>query len=383
MNIRDFKESLDYLVRATSTGERMTPFIWGHAGVGKTSLMKQYAKEKNYRFFAFYLGTQSDTGDILGLAEFVRNKEGEAVATKFATPAWLKETIDYCESNPGSGAIIFLDEFNRARRDILQGMFSFALDGRFHTVQLPSNCYIVAAGNPPTDEYFVTDTDETALMGRFIHVKLEPTVQEWLDYAKESGINSNVIEFIRNQPQLLQDNRKDFKLPVKVDPRAIERWSRIMDQNPPTHLLEQLMHGVIGLERTVAYQQFLANQDKPLTGAEVLAGAKTNLIKKWSDPLNTTASLINLTCENLHACLKELDSNKTLLSKTEKRNLMNFLEMIPKDIAYSCLDKITKDRVEGQYNQTWKDFYDDETGYKRQILELARTLIDFRKKSIA
>ncbi len=374
MNIRDFKASLDYLVRATNSGERMTPFIWGHAGVGKTSLMKQYAKEKNYRFFAFYLGTQSDTGDILGLAEFVRNEKGEAVATKFATPAWLKETIDYCNENPDSGAIIFLDEFNRARRDILQGMFSFALDGRFHTTQIPSNCHIVAAGNPPTDEYFVTDTDETALMGRFVHVKLEPTTTEWLEYAKETGINSNVIEFIRNQPQLLQDNRKDFNLPVKVDPRAIERWSRIMEQNPPQNLLEQLMHGVIGLERTVAYQQFLAQQKKPLTVDEILSGKKTKLIEKWSNPADTVASLLNLTCENLHVGLKERHATKALLSKKEQKNLMEFLELVPKDIAYACIDKITKDRIDGNLNVVWQDFFDGAT-YKQRVIDLVKTFV--------
>ena len=375
MNIRDLKDSLDYLIRSTKAGERMTAFIWGHAGVGKTSLMKQYSKARGYKFFPFYLGTQSDTGDILGLAEFVRNEAGEAVATKFAVPAWLKETIDYCNENPDSGAIIFLDEFNRARRDILQGMFSFCLDGRFHTIQLPNNCYVVAAGNPPTDEYFVTDTDETALMGRFIHVKLEPTTTEWLEYAKETGINSSVIEFIRNQPQLLQDNRKDFNLPIKVDPRAIERWSHIMEQNPPQHLLEQLMQGVIGLERTVAYQQFLAHQDKPLTGEEVLAAKKTKLIEKWSNPVDITASLLNLTCENLHNHLKALNIAKTLLTKEEKKNLMVFLEALPKDIAFSCIDKITKDRIDGQLNETWKDFFDDEKGYKSRIINLVRAAL--------
>ena len=372
MNIREFKESLDYLVCATKKGERMTPFIWGHAGVGKTSLMKQYAKAKGLKFFAFYLGTQSDTGDILGLAEFVRNEAGEAVATKFAIPAWLKETIDYCNANPDFGAIIFLDEFNRARRDILQGMFSFALDGRFHTIQLPPNCHIVAAGNPPTDEYFVTDTDETALMGRFIHVKLEPTTQEWLEYAKEQGINSNVIEFIRNQPALLQDSRKDFKLPVKVDPRAIERWSHIMDQNPPPHILEQLMHGVIGLERTVAYQQFLASQDKPLTGEEILSGKKVKQIQKWSSPVDAQASLLNLTCENLHVLMKTMNAAKTLMTKKEQKNVIEFLELIPKDIAYICFDKITKDRVEGELNATWLDFFNGGE-YKQRCLDLVRS----------
>src|SRR5579859_2802626 len=147
MNIKDLKDSLDYLFKA-----QLTPFVWGHAGVGKTSTFKQYAQEKGYKFFAFYLGTQSDIGDILGLQGFVKDENGTEVATQFAIPRWIKETIDYCNKNPESGAVIFLDEFNRGRRGILAGMFSLALDKTFHTVKLPKNCYIAAAGNPPTDE---------------------------------------------------------------------------------------------------------------------------------------------------------------------------------------------------------------------------------------
>jgi hypothetical protein len=367
MNISDFKASLDYLVRA-----ELTPFIWGHAGIGKTSVVEQYAKDKGYKFFAFYLGTQSDTGDILGLAEFVRDSKGRAVATEFAMPLWLRETIEYCEANPDSGAVIFLDEFNRARRDILQGMFSFALNKKFHTIQLPKNCHVIAAGNPPTDEYFVTDIDETALMGRFVHIKLEPTVQEWVDYAKAKEINSNLIGFIRNQPQLLEENRKDFKLPVKVDRRAFERLDKLFRLNTPQHLLSQLMQGIIGLERTVAYEQYLQNQDKPLSGAEVLTGEKLSVIEKWSNPKDTVASLLRLTCENLHQHLKNLNVNKTLLTKKQQKHLMEFLDVLPKDIAYACIDKITKDRIDGQLNETWKDFFNGDT-YRAKMIDLVKT----------
>ena len=266
MNIQQFSESLDYLVQA-----ELTPFIWGHAGIGKTSIIKQYAKRKGFKFFAFYLGTQSDIGDILGLADFVRDENGTVIATKFATPEWLKNTIDYCEKNPNSGAVIFLDEFNRARRDILSGMFSLALDKTFHTLKLPKNCHIIAAGNPPTDEYFVTDVNETALMARFVHVKLEPTFEEWVTYAQDAGIDNNLIGFLKNQPELLEQNHTDFQLPVK-DRRAYERLDRLFKLKTPAHLLEQLMAGIIGLERTVAYLQYIAKADKPLSGEAVLEG---------------------------------------------------------------------------------------------------------------
>lgn len=362
MNIKDLKVSLDYLIKAG-----LTPFIWGHAGIGKSTAVKQYAENKGYRFFPFYLGTQSDLGDILGLQEFVRDTNGRAYATAFAIPEWLHNTIKYCNENPDSGAIIFLDEFNRARRDILNGMFSLALDKTFHTVKLPNNCHIIAAGNPPTDEYFTTDVNETALMARFVHIKLEPTVNEWIDFAKQREINSTLIEFIRNQPELLEAKGSEFQLPVKPDRRSYERLDRLFRLNTPPLLLEQLMHGIIGLERTVAYMQFLKEQDKPLTGVEILTGQKRNLIEKWSDSKDVLASLLNLSCDNLKLELTKRDEAKTLLNDIEKSNLTWFLTTISKDISFSFMKGLVGN------NGVLKDYYADPK-YEKSLVKMIKTI---------
>jgi AAA domain (dynein-related subfamily) len=362
MNIADLKASLDYLTKA-----ELTPFIWGHAGVGKTTSVKQWAESHGYQFFAFYLGTQSDSGDILGLYEFVRNSEGKAESVDYAIPQWLFNAITYCNENPDSGAVIFLDEFNRGRRDIMQGMFSFALDKKFHTIQLPKNCYIIAAGNPPTDEYFTTDVDDTALMARFVHIKLEPTFSEWVDYAKTRNFEQTLIGFIQEQPQLLEEVRTEFKLPVKVDRRAFERLNRLFAIRTPSNLLEQLMFGIIGLERTVAYQQYLKESDKPLTGIEILCNSKWTLVEKWCAPENVAASFLNLSCDNLIEEITKLNTLSQNLNKTEKSNLMTFLSTIPKDISFPLIKKLVQNG-----NSVFKDFYMDPL-YEVQMQDLVKS----------
>jgi AAA domain (dynein-related subfamily) len=360
MNIKDFKESLEFLTKA-----ELTPFIWGHAGIGKSSIVKQYAESMGFKFFPFYLGTQSDIGDVLGLAEFTENQDGSK-STVFAKPKWMQELIEYCEENPASGAIIFLDEFNRARRDILSGMFSLALDKTFHTIRLPKNCHVIAAGNPPTDEYFTTDINETALMARFAHVKLDPTFEEWLEYAKTKNFNPTLIEFYRNQPDLLEDKRQDYKLPVKVDRRSSERLNKLFDVKTPYYLIEQLMIGIIGLERTVAYQQFLKDSDKPLTAEEVLTGQKRHLIEKWSNPKDISGSLLNLTCENVMEFVKNRSKNEVLLPVDEKNHLMSFIELVPKDIAFPLIEKIVRLRT-----KLCLDFFSDPS-YETRLQEIIR-----------
>lgn len=337
MNIKNLQESLDYLVKA-----ELTPFIWGHAGIGKSSVVKAYAKSKGFHFFPFYLGTQSDLGDILGLADFVRDENGTAVATTFATPKWLRDTIKYCEENPDSGAIIFLDEFNRARRDILNGMFSLALDKTFHTIKLPKNCHIIAAGNPPTDEYFTTDVNETALMARFVHIKLEPSVEEWVEYAKTIEIRSSLVGFIQAQPQLLEEARSQFVLPVKVDRRSFERLDKLFKIGTPESVVKNLMPGIIGLERTVAYELYLKETDKPLTAKEVLIEGRFDKIREWSQEGNVMSSYLNITRDNVKSYL----SQDIVLSEVEQLNFVKFLQECPIDISYSCLHDLLKAQTE-------------------------------------
>jgi len=331
MNITDLKSSLEYLFKA-----QVTPFIWGHAGVGKSTIVKQYANDKGYKFFPFYLGTQSDLGDILGLASFVKDKNGSEIATTFATPLWLKEMIEYCENNPKSGAIIFLDEFNRARRDVLNGMFSLALDKTFHTIVLPKNCHVVAAGNPPTDEYITTNVDETALMARFAHIKLEPTFNEWVAYAKANTFEPTLISFLQDQPELLEEPRSDYQLPVKCDRRAYERINRLFSVNTPMNLLEQLMAGIIGVERLVAYNLHLTRSDKPLSWEQVVNGNKLGVIREWSNPKDIKSSLLSVTCNNIVDAFKNIKE----LTETQADNLTVFLETAPREVSYVLITKL-------------------------------------------
>lgn len=335
MNIKDFQNSLDYIFEA-----QLSAFIWGHAGIGKTSIVKQYAKQKNWHFFPLYLGTQADLGDILGLAMEVRDKDGTPIATKFAPPEWIVNTIKYCEENPDSGAIIFLDEFNRARRDVLQGMFSLALDKTFHTIKLPKNCHIIAAGNPPTDEYHVTDVDETALMSRFLHIKLEPTLQEWVHFAKNTETEATLISFIQEQPGMLEDSRTGFELPIKVDRRSYERLDRLFKLKTPTLILEQLMPGIIGLERTVAYQLHCKKQESALTSLQIFKGEGFERLAAWSEPGDIKASLLNASSDNLVEAITAHDKAGTKLTEEEQENMVRFLETMPKDIAYVTMTKL-------------------------------------------
>src|SRR5271165_2034424 len=124
MNIETLKESLPFLIKA-----EIPALLMGHHGVGKTQGTIQFAKETGSFCRIVNLGNL-EVGDVIGLADFLKDDKGQNVATKFMVPDWVKELKEFCEKNPDKVGILFLDEINRARRDVLQCVFPLLLEKR-------------------------------------------------------------------------------------------------------------------------------------------------------------------------------------------------------------------------------------------------------------
>jgi MoxR-like ATPase len=149
-----------------------TPNIIGLHGTGKSSVVYQWAAENGYKVSERRLGQMADAGDLIGLQEFIRDtKTGNATHTKHVLPDWFPR-----EEN----TIVFLDEVNRAHKDLLQAVFELVYDKSLAGVKLPKNCHVVAASNPATDDYAVLDFSDSAFQDRFVHIQFTPTKEEWL-----------------------------------------------------------------------------------------------------------------------------------------------------------------------------------------------------------
>lgn len=331
MDIKTFKKALPYLMKA-----KVASLVWGRHGIGKSETAKQFADELGYKFMYLNLGTQ-DVGDLLGLPDFDTDDKGRKIATKHFTPNWLKEIIDYCTNNPKSGAILALDEMNRARRDVLQAVFPLVLEGRMHTTYLPNNCYIMAMSNPNTEDYIVTDIADKAFMDRFCHIKLDPTVSEWLDYAEKSDTDPDIIEFIRTQPELLENKTEDFNYEeVKPSRRSYKALDRLKKQDMPFNLLQELSYGLIGMAATTAFIESIKNTDKPLSAEDILKhfNKHKKRVEQYSDhATGGRMDLLKATSDNILKYVKSKD--KTKFTAVEGDNLMKFLKAIPADLCYS------------------------------------------------
>ena len=88
----------------------------GRHGIGKSQILTEYFHDKGMNVVALFLGQMSDPGDLIGLP----TKNTETRKTDFMPPYWFP-----VDSKP---IVLFLDELNRARREVLQTSMDLALN---------------------------------------------------------------------------------------------------------------------------------------------------------------------------------------------------------------------------------------------------------------
>ena len=93
----------------------------------------------------------------------------ETGKTIFMPPYWFPT-----DNQP---VVLFLDELNRARPEILQTIMDLALNRKLAGRELPAGSRIVSAVNDG-EEYQLTDLDP-ALVSRFNIYNFRPTIGEW------------------------------------------------------------------------------------------------------------------------------------------------------------------------------------------------------------
>lgn len=233
----------------------------GNHGIGKSEILTNYFADKGMKVVALFLGQMADPGDLIGLP----HKNEKTGKTEFMPPYWFP--ID------GKPIVLLLDELNRARPEILQTIMDLALNRKLAGRELPEGSRIISAVNDGS-QYQLTDLDP-ALVSRFNIVTFQPTVQEWLLWAKKTSLDHRVISFIEENPLWLDKDpdRKenaDTGLDKTPDRRAWKRVSDIVsgsDDISPAQI--KTISSIVGAKAAAAFIKSISAK-KLITGKEVL-----------------------------------------------------------------------------------------------------------------
>ncbi len=319
MNITGLKKVLPLLLK-----NNIVPYLHGAQGIGKTSSIRQYAKENGYKFIPLYLATQ-EPGDLVGLL----HKDESSGTVSHLPPEWIKE------AQTGKG-IIFLDEFNRAHPDVLQLMFPFVQTGKIHRQSIGEEWKIIVAGNYQNEKFTVTDVSDRALLSRFCHIEIEPEATEFAAFCEENGALV-IAEFIRHNPAMLMEDpgtRLDKKS-IPYDPRAwFEKVNPLLSEDLGNFKYE-VISGCVGQTAAAGLFSFINDNKEKIKMTDILDSFSKNesRIKNLKDRTDLLGNVLDEIVFNL-------EKNKELLDKKRSDNLKNFLCLIPLEVSMSFIDRI-------------------------------------------
>lgn len=248
----------------------------GPTGVGKSQLAAQTAKDLELPFIDVRGSTMSE-GDVGGYPDIEGMKETGVMT--FCMPSWF---VRSCREP----VVLMLDEMNRSLPGVQQSFFQLVLDRELgndkdgNPYKLHPQTRVFAAINHGS-EYDVNEMDP-ALLRRFWVVDLDPSNQDWIDWAGPAGIDPVTIDFIRNHPEHLRVDVGGLE-PGTVAPNPAS-WHRLDESLrhmglAPSDLagtgdpaLYSLSTGFVGTEASIAYTEFIKRYERVISAEDVITG---------------------------------------------------------------------------------------------------------------
>ena len=221
-------------------------FIHGLTGDGKSDRVKEIDPK------VLDIELVNETPETINGRAVYNESTDEIIDIK---PVWLVKLERLCED--GELHILFFDELTNATKQTQAVIFKIVLE-RFvnNRWPLPENARIVAAGNDRNESSVAHDLAEP-LFGRFAHIYIKTTVENWMPWAVRKRINPYVMEFLANNDLYLSTVYTGSE--GYADPRRWEMVSRVLDSSDNDFAL---IEPIVGRETAEAFIRFFRAQEE-------------------------------------------------------------------------------------------------------------------------
>jgi hypothetical protein len=264
--------------------------IEGEAGLGKTSVVMQFAEENGLQMVKRNLAEIEDLGDLVGfpLKQFQlckAIKDGETECIWVDEPAVMdyqkqgynftgKKRMTYCPpewvADKPDGGILFLDDFSRADSRMIQAAMEIINRQQYLSWSLPKDWHIIMSSNPDNGSYMVNSQD-IAHQTRYCTIEMKFDVECWARQAEKDQIDGRCINFMLKHPELM----KDDAIKEGINPRAMtnffNRISFLGDFEKSLGKVQEIGESSIGHTVTTTFTTFIHQKlDKLISPKEML-----------------------------------------------------------------------------------------------------------------
>ena len=273
-------------------------FIWGAPGIGKSSLVEQFAQAVGMECVSL-LGSQLAPEDIIGVPQIIDG------CSRFFPPKMIVRDAPY---------ILFLDELNGCSQEIQKAFYSLINDRRAGEYNLPKGSIVIGAGNRAQDAAIVKPVS-SALINRMVHVELTVSSKDWLEWAYSADIHPLITDYITQRPDHL------WSKPPKTEetfstPRSWHILSDAMNQYGDAITdaqLEVLAAGTLTPAHATQFRAFIKQLRNKYKLSSILSGDE-----RWPEQPQDRDVLYFLAQSFRAHLLKTLPAQKELAAGKEK-----------------------------------------------------------------
>jgi hypothetical protein len=254
--------------------------------------------------------------------------------TSFCPPDWLDECCNHAR-------VLFLDEVDRAIPEVRQGIFELTDSRKIFGNHLHPETVVIAAvnGGEHGSQYQVGEMDPAEL-DRWTVFDVEPTTEDWLDWAK--GTVTDVVWDYVNQNRSHLEHGDDYE-PNKVYPSR-RSWVRLDDCLNAAGMLGEehnpavfhLATGFVGFEAAVSFNDFVKNYERQVTVEMILDEGQVD---------KTTSFNINEHCP----LIEKLEASTVFngeLTDDQCKNLANYFVSLPSEAVMKLWQALGNGNVE-------------------------------------
>ena len=320
--------------------EKQTFKITGEAGIGKTEISFQLAKELSYElgvnFECIMIKAPVLSRDDL-LCPFPIIDNGKSRFKMLYS--------DFIPLDPNSYGLFVIDELSRGDSSFQQLCWQIQNEQKVHTYPLPKHWFVLCLDNPDDKEYGgMQYMEDAAGLRRVLHLYSEVNAEAFLKHAVVSNFHPLVIEYIQIHPDYLYDYNSQKIGMIYSNPASWERVSNILwGYEPDNGILKNLddittlFGGLLNQNMTRMFVSFIKDR-KDISPKDIFF----NYDKVRNDILEFSNKSENIKMgQVIESFVTFLATSKPTYTDKELKNISLFLTDIPSDIGVLFISKLS------------------------------------------
>lgn len=343
-------------------------------GSSEVRFIKYYAINKIWQLEKYYYDLAKNKGFLNGNIKLLVDEEGNETLVENGQSKLVKTVVDKVEAGEDnkykfgdelsaetklklieSGeikpVILFIDELNRTEQQTMKELMNIILNKSINGYDLPWFVSIVSAVNPCSqNSTYATNELDDAQLDRFLKLKVEANLEDWIDYALEKKTNTDVVEGLAIAESIFihREKGQEDTSEMTPSPRSWEMVANIYtyiqdavktkffsddERKTVNDDLRVLIRGKVGETAARTLLENINRKENNIKPAEILTTKSPKIepaiVAKFNNQKRLTQKIISDNVVNyIVSVIGEIEKGKTSADAKKKEAYMNFMSQL-------------------------------------------------------